>query len=178
MNDNIDPKLTRRLVADGRFSSFALADVGASGGIADRWRSFGDTLHATGFDPLIREVARLNASERNRNVQYVAASVGYKKYKEVFPDSDWATKPNGSPWFRTSAVRAQQVTGRSFAETVYDPSGALELSSEIVELDQYFANRPVDFLKTDTDGFDIAVLLGARRLLAAAPVIAVQAEVQ
>lgn len=40
--------------------SFVLADVGASGGISKLWHVFGDALRATGFDPLIGEVARLN----------------------------------------------------------------------------------------------------------------------
>jgi hypothetical protein len=35
----------------------------------------------------------------------------------------------------------------------------------------------VDFLKTDTDGFDIAVLLGGRETLTGSPVLAVQSEV-
>lgn len=177
VNTDGNAPLTKRLVSDGLVSSFRLADVGASGGISNHWKALGTTLHATGFDPLIREVARLNAAETNPNVKYIAALAGYNKYKEIFPDSDWATKPNDSPWFRTSAARAKEVTKRSFAEVVYDPSGSMEQVSEVIELDAYFRDDRIDFLKVDTDGFDIAVLLGARRLLAESPVLAIQAEV-
>jgi len=176
VNENSEPRLTRRLVSDGRVNSFALADVGASGGIPRRWHAFGDALRATGFDPLIREVARLNSAEPNPKVRYVPALVGYRGYKQLFPDSDRNTKPNDSPWFRTSTARAQQVTGRSFSET-YDLTGNFERVTELIELDEYFSDASVDFLKTDTDGFDIAVLLGARQLLSRSPVLAVQPEV-
>jgi len=176
VNENWEPRLSRRLVADGRLSSFVLADVGASGGIPSRWHAFGDALRATGFDPLIHEVARLNNAEANPKIRYVPAMVGYRNYKQLFPDSDWNTKPNDNFWSRTSAARAQQVTGRIFSAT-YDPTGNFEQVTELTELDEYFCDASVDFLKTDTDGFDIAVLLGARQLLSRSPVLAVQAEV-
>ena len=172
-----EPRLTSRLVQDRLVSSFVLADVGASSGIGNWWKAFGDALDATGFDPLTTEVARLNAAEPNPKIRYIAAKLGYHRYNEVFPDSDWSTKANDNPWFRTSAVRAQQVTGRTFAQQVYDPTGCLEQVSELTELSEHFAGKPVDFLKTDTDGFDLAVLLGARDQLSGSPVLGVQAEV-
>jgi FkbM family methyltransferase len=172
-----EPRLTSRLVQDQLVSSFVLADVGASSGIAHWWKALGNALHATGFDPLITEVARLNATESNPNIRYIAAMLGYRRYKEVFPDSDWTAKPNDSPWFRTSAVRAQQVTGKTFDQQVYDPAGSLQQVLEVTELNEHFVGKPVDFLKTDTDGFDMAVLLGARDVLTGSPVLAVQAEV-
>ena len=176
MNENWEPRLTKRLVSDGRLGSFSLADVGSSGGIPKWWHAFGDALRATGFDPLISECDRLNKAEPNPKVRYVPALVGYREYKQLFPDSDWKTKPNDSPWLRTSTVRSQQVTRRSFSET-YAPTGNFEQVTELTELDEYFSGAPVDFLKTDTDGFDIAVLLGAQKLLKRSPVLAVQAEV-
>ena len=49
----------------------------------------------------------------------------------------------------------------------------------MIELDQFFLRdhpSDVDFLKIDTDGGDYQVLLGARELLSAAPVLGVAIE--
>ncbi|MBZ5586871.1 MAG: FkbM family methyltransferase [Acidobacteriia bacterium] len=104
-------------------------------------------------------MARLNAVG-DPNVRYVAAKVGFKRYRDLFPDPDWIHLPNDSAWDRTSAVRA--MPKREY-ESRYDPNGNLEQSAVTLDLDDYFSS--LDFLKTDTDGHDIEVLLGAERLI-------------
>lgn len=61
---NYDPVMTPSLVDAGVLdgADFLLVDVGASGGIDALWQAFHPRLHAVGFDPLIAEVARLNAA--------------------------------------------------------------------------------------------------------------------
>ncbi|MBZ5580589.1 MAG: FkbM family methyltransferase [Acidobacteriia bacterium] len=168
------PRFAQRAVSDGILDSLTVVDVGASGGIGAQWRVLGDRLHAVGFDPLVQEVERLNACETNRNVSYVAALVGLKNpQRSDRPD----TRRNNQPWFRTSTVRARTILGRTFAETHYDQTGANELTHDKIELNDYFAGQTVDFIKTDTDGFDVEVVMGAGTLLAQSPVLGLQVEV-
>jgi hypothetical protein len=62
----------------------------------------------------------------------------------------------------------------------YDATGSMRLTDQRTDLDEFFATEPariaVDFIKTDTDGHDYEVLLGAAALLKDAPVVGVQAE--
>lgn len=120
MNISSNPKLTPQLVSDGRISSFHLVDVGVSGGIDKVWRVFGAALCATGFDPLNYEVARLNREERNPRVRYVADAVGYRGYTGMMAQ-DW-DKANDTAFFRSSAVRAQEIKARAY-DSAYDPEG-------------------------------------------------------
>src|SRR5437879_8943507 len=52
---------------------FSLLDIGCSGGIDPRWRSFGANLRALGIDSSQAECERLRQAETNANVEYVAA---------------------------------------------------------------------------------------------------------
>jgi len=44
----------------GPTGDVTIVDVGVSGGLADYWRAFGGSLHASGFDPLVKSVAEAN----------------------------------------------------------------------------------------------------------------------
>ena len=176
-----DTPMTRYLVKRGVFrgSEFGLVDVGASGGIDSRWNVFGDQLRAWGFDLLEGEVERLNALGR-KDVSYHAYRVGYKAYDELLERVPFSIPerpaisndpgPRFSVWKAITAVEVQKF---------YDGSGSLRQSERRIDLDDFFAGdlrRAVDFIKTDTDGNDYEVLLGAANLIKESPVIGVQAE--
>ena len=176
-----DPKLTKSLVAGGAFQSapICLADVGASGGIDYYWNLFGRDLRAVGFDPLIKEVERLNSLHPNGNQKYFPYLVGYKRYEELLPQSPQTGQP--SLFDRTSAVRAQAVTRCDYARAYYDQTGKGTIAHEMIELDEFFLRThpmDVDFVKIDTDGSDYQVLLGAQELLRSCPVMGVAVECQ
>src|ERR1017187_6216900 len=107
MGSNSSGKLTRYLVDLGIFRDepFSLVDVGASGGIQPFWRQFGDSLRAVAFDPLIKEMERLNSIEPNPSVRYVASLVGYREMAKLTPSSLFSTDPH----YRTSSVRAREL---------------------------------------------------------------------
>src|SRR5262249_53082934 len=129
---------------------FRLVDVGASGGIADRWNAFGDRLWAVGFDPLVAEIHRPAGIERRPKVHYDAAFVGWPHCDRVFPPderADLIKTRHVQPFPRLSAVGAQRLMKQEY-------------------LDDYFRGQaPPDFLKIDTDGGDFLVLMGAERVL-------------
>lgn len=159
--------MTAHLVGQGVFNSepFSLVDVGASGGIEPHWRIFGDSLQAIGFDPLAEEVARLNSIEPCPSVRYVASKVGC--HQEATAASD---NFNNESYARSSTVRAWELLRCNYTSTYFDQTHQGTVVNEVVELDQVFPERPakVDFIKVDTDGHDLEVLMGSREVLAGA----------
>jgi len=176
MGYNQAPRLIGHLVDQGvlRDQPFSLVDVGCSCGIAPRWRQFGDSLQAVGFDPLIKEVERLNAVEQNERVRYIASLVGYKEMARLMPDAIFSTDPH----FRTSTVRAWELLKCNYTTTYFDQTHDGAVATELIELDEFFNQNhsDVDFIKVDTDGSDLAVLLGARKLLSDAGPVALAVE--
>jgi FkbM family methyltransferase len=175
-----DPKLTKSLVVKGvlQSSPLGLVDVGASGGIDYYWNVFDTCLRAVGFDPLIKEVERLNAIHQNGNQRYYPNLVGYKRYNELVPPGHVAQP---SLYERTSATRAQQLVRCDYARTYYDQTGKGLFAEDLIELDEFFLRThpmDVDFVKIDTDGSDYQVLLGAQELLVRSPVLGVAVECQ
>jgi len=176
-----DPKLTKSLVAQGVFRSSPvnLVDVGASGGIDSYWSVFGADLRAVGFDPLIKEVERLNSLHREGRQEYFPYRVGYKRYDEVLPASAWDNQVN--MYDRTSSTRARTATQCDYTRSYYDQTGQGLVSQEMIELDEFFLRThpmDVDFIKIDTDGSETQVLMGARELLGSCPVLGVAVECQ
>src|SRR6266581_6107837 len=176
-----DAPMTRHLVKQGVFrgSEFGLVDVGASGGVQAQWTVFGEQLRAWGFDPLEGEVERLNAQGQT-NVTYHAYWVGFKHYPDLLqrspygrPDRPTITNDPGGRFSVWKVLRPGD------SEKPYDGSGSRRKTDRRIDLDDFFPSdaRPaVDFIKTDTDGQDYEVRLGAAGLLKESPVLGVQAE--
>lgn len=163
-------------------SPFYLIDVGASGGIGGTWAAFGDRLRAVGFEPLIAEAQRLNDEESRPHVCYEAALVGVENFDALFPPAernDPIRSRTNDSFQRVSAARAQEILWRSAGE-FYNRGNPAVLSGRRIQLDDYVPTddyAAVDFVKIDTDGHDIEVLLGADRLLTAG-VLGVMVEAQ
>lgn len=147
----------------GPLGDFAVVDVGASGGIADHWAVFGDSLVAVGFDPLVTNMKKMAAAERRPRVTYEAAFVGCRDFDRLFPPEQ---RKFSDPYHRVSSIRAQQLMQVDFVADHFNEGDELVWSDRHITLDERFADaRALDFLKIDTDGSDIQVLLGAERLL-------------
>jgi len=176
--------LTERIVElDLWQSPFFLVDVGCSGGIDRRWRSFGTRLQGVGFDPLVAEIERLNALHADPGVLYEAASVTCHNYEERFPSAERADRVksrDNQPFDRTSAFAAQARRATSYTQEVFNAGAPVVMTERHLTLDDWAAQnqRSVDFIKIDTDGYDVAVLLGADRLLSAGGVLGVEIEAQ
>jgi len=164
--------IARSLVRSGIFAAepFLLADVGASGGIADHWRVFEPYLSAVGFDPLVRECERLNREEGTPAVRYYDYFVGSEDYAGLFPsaiasdpDQGWSNQP----FERTSAARGQRQAQAPFAQSFNDGNPDIVYTNRRTSLDEFFRERQdhvVDFIKVDTDGHDYEVLRGATEI--------------
>src|SRR5882762_2009721 len=168
------PTLARRLYAtlDSRREPVTLIDVGCSGGVEEHWLNFAPALRAIGFDPILPEIERLNASAP-ASIRYEAAFVGYRDYDELVPYSlraDAVANKNNDSFTRTSAHAHFVLKEGDYAKKNYNQGKELIFTDRRIDLDSFAAAsgiRRIDFLKVDTDGSDIEVLLGARELLAA-----------
>jgi len=164
---NTRPLLTMHVVSQRIFSddNFCLLDVGASGGIDQHWSAFTPDLIAFGFEPLISEVERLNRECKNPKIKYHSCFVGSKEI--MMPEKEPEYKKNNI-FQRTSAARASSIMSIDYAKDYYDPTGNKEISSEHIALDDFVNDNEisdVDFIKTDTDGFDYYALHGAKDIL-------------
>ncbi|SEC61066.1 methyltransferase, FkbM family [Rhizobiales bacterium GAS191] len=147
----------------------ALVDVGCSGGVGTEWNIFGVSLRAVGFDPLEAEIERLKRVEQRPNISYVAAFVGLNAGQEKECEayeirlSDRARFPTET-YGRSSAVSAARLLSFDHAQETFNSGAAPTYSTCRVSVDEYVAQHAigdVDFLKTDADGQDVKVLLGA-----------------
>ena len=178
--------LTARVLDDRLWggSPFVLLDVGSSGGIEHRWQAFGDRLEAVGFDPLVAEVERLNAANTHPGVRYEAAVVTCRDFDRLFPTAlrnDRVASRNDEPFPRVSAAAAQDRLRNSYIQEQYNAGAPVALTTRSVTLDEYVpADRraQVDFVKIDTDGHDIEVILGANAIMSAGGILGLYVETQ
>jgi FkbM family methyltransferase len=160
-NTNYSPEMLEAVVASGALDTdpFVLVDVGCGLGLDPAWRLFGRLLHAHGFDPQVQECERLAGLEKNANVHYHAALVGLPADHPVIVRRRAETDLYFDPFGRSSAT-AGAAGELPFAET--NDWRALELATETVGLAEFLRDRgveQVDFVKVDTDGSDLDVLL-------------------
>lgn len=97
---------------------------------------------------LVNEVDRLNKGEPNPTVRYGRPRT-LRRYAELIGDSYFSTDIQE----RSSSRRALEILRASHVDT-YDQTGTGVISSELIELDEYFlrtAPADIDFIKTDAD---------------------------
>ncbi len=175
------PKLFKDLGMD-TYKSLFVVDVGASGGIHDRWNLFGEKLEAIGFDPLISEVERLNKLNANPKIKYEEGFIVYKDLDKHYPQElrNNHVSMYGS-YERTSSGKAAQVKSYNYVQEHFNAGKALVYSENFFEIDDYVKenNIPgIDFIKIDTDGHDFPVLLGSEKTLNNCNVLGLEVEAQ
>jgi FkbM family methyltransferase len=182
---NRKPVLPYRLSKSSRYAikDMMVIDIGASGGVDDFWEVFGSCLRAIGFDPLVAEVDRLNHAG-HRGIRYEAAFVGCDNYDRLFPPDerqDRISSKDNFSFHETSAARAAEAMALNYTRDVYNSGSEVRLTNRHISLDAYVQQahlRSVDFVKIDTDGHDLEVILGAREMLKSTGVLGLCVEAQ
>jgi FkbM family methyltransferase len=186
-------QINPKAILPGRFArssqygleELMLIDVGASGGIDGFWGAcFGARLKAVGFDPLIAEVDRLNKARGYGGIRYEAAFIDCPDYDSLFPPAlrrDPIAGKDNSSFPGTSAMRASEAMRMNYVKEVYNAGSEVRMADRHVSLDDYVQESrvpSVDFVKIDTDGHDIEVILGAKQMLRAQEVLGISIESQ
>lgn len=183
-NADFDPKMLPVIVAGDALANdpFVLVDVGCGLGIDEAWRVFGERLTGHGFDPQVEEIERLRAEETGA-MQYHAAFVGLPEdhalrrrragrlaeasYFEVFDRTSasaacsWAEAEGDASFYETNAWRD------------------LPLATETIGLADVLRREgveTVDFVKIDTDGSDLDVVVSFEEMLRPAGVLGLMIE--
>jgi hypothetical protein len=161
---------------------FVLVDVGCGLGIDPAWRLFGDRLAGHGFDPQLDEIERLRAAEEG-GMQYHAAFVGLppdhplpRRREERRGDTSYF-----EPGARSSAEAARRLAAERGDRTYYETNAwtDLTLATETIGLADALRREDVDtvdFVKIDTDGSDVDVLLSFEEMLGSAGVLGLMVE--
>ena len=161
---------------------FVLVDVGCGLGIDPAWRMFGDRLTGHGFDPQVDEVERLRAVETGR-MQYHAAFVGLppdhplRQRREARRAETSYFEPGG----RSSAEAARRQAAERGDRTYYETNAWTDqtLATETIGLADALRRQgveSVDFVKIDTDGSDLDVLVSFEEMLGPAGVLGLMVE--
>lgn len=174
---NYNPPFTQYVIEQNTLSShpFGLIDIGASGGIEQHWQIFGSSLVAFGFEPLIAETERLNATKGSEKIVYICSKVTGPRFEKK------ENLKKNNPFPRTSAMRAMDERSIDYVQSVFDPTGTGTMTEDEITIDQFLSKRlqvDVDFIKIDTDGHDYFALCGAEDTLSRSPVLGVCIESQ
>jgi len=149
-----------------------LVDVGCSGGLHPMWRVFGsDSLIAYGIDPISHEVDRLNEIEEYPRVNYYHYYVGLPEDHSLKAESArYAGNAGITDIGETSGMQAVESVAQKTNVPRNIKIGSMENpEANQITLDDFLGEQgisSVDYLKSDTDGFDIEVLHSAKELLA------------
>jgi Methyltransferase FkbM domain len=180
-NANYGSKLVPHLVERGLLDDapFSLIDVGCGLGLDPLWRVFGTQLHAHGLDPQVDEVRRLTKAETNANVHYHASFVGLAADHPLVAReaADWTPADDYfQPFGRSSSIAAAEHASAVREPTLEEANAWPQerLTDENVSLSEFVRRegiRDVDFVKTDTDGHDLEVLVSAEEMLRYAGVL-------
>lgn len=166
-NVNYLPKMALEIAKSDLLASepFVLVDVGCSLGIDEVWRVFDRHLRAFGFDPDARECERLKACEPNSHVQYYPMAVGLPADCEFLRKK--AAHENANYPYSNSVIGRSSAFDQHYARASNSPGQGGPVNNtggdpRKIGLTQFFEEqeiKSVDFVKVDTDGYDLEVLL-------------------
>jgi FkbM family methyltransferase len=126
-------------------------DVGAhSGAVLNQMLRMAPNAQHFAFEPLASCCARLEHKYRNRKVVITNAAVGAS---------------NGEATFYCEPTHLESSSlARRTVDNAVSQSRAVEV--QVVTLDYALGNKKVDFIKIDVEGAELAVLQGAKELIA------------
>ena len=164
-----DTSVLQRVLAD---SLVQLVDVGARGGLHERWRPFDEFVEVVGFEPDAEECRRLTASDRTgARIRFLPYAIGGTRERRPFYHCQ---EPRCSSLFPPNEPFAS-----AFAAPIIDRMrlvGQSELA--VVALDEIAGEerlRP-DCLKADVQGAELDVLRGASTLLPTVKLLELEVE--
>jgi len=135
---------------------FTLVDVGAMGGIEAEWKRIKDDIRVVGFEPDEREFSKLSSSPTRLylNLAVSQESKDLKFYVSREPGKSSVYEPN-----------LDELRGFPSAQRFETVDKVLIPASRVSTLDTTLRKhqiRDVDFLKLDTQGNELSILIGSR----------------
>jgi FkbM family methyltransferase len=133
-------------------ASVVVADIGAAGGLADRWEGIAESVVCVAFEPDLRSNPGPGGSGSGLTVRKAAA--GRSEQRTFY----LTEKRTSSSLLRPSMSVRNRLRSQARLEIVE------EIDVECVTIDDAFADlglRTPDFIKVDTQGTELEILQGA-----------------
>jgi hypothetical protein len=170
-----DYVVKKGLIKDGPLT---FLDAGCSGGICHFLRLYEPFLSGLGIDPVVGEIRRLKASEKNQGISYCEA---FLKGSSPSRDDAYTTM---NPWSRFSSAAAMDkirlINPPKKSLSLLNLWNAEKLSRVHLTLDQACLQsdlRGADFIKIDVDGPDYEILQSGEGFIRQAPTLGILLEV-
>lgn len=148
-----------------RQTPFVLLDVGCHGGLHELGKHFAENLAAYGFDLEKDEISKLNAApDKPKGAEFFHIKLVGPNDGSNNPDA-----PSSDIIERSSGYKACTMLG-VFSTQIQKQTQSQQTAVTPAEmtLDEFAQQKnlsDVDFIKTDTDGFDFSILKGGTGLL-------------
>lgn len=171
---NTAPIMTQHLVNERRaFAAqpLVIVDVGARGGINPEWAVFGEQLQVYCFEPDEVECKRLTSSAP-RQVKYLPYALGRSSGTATLYE---AALPASSSLYKTRMEYFGRFVNRDNGMT------ASERKIAVKTLDEVAAEARIshaDFIKLDTEGAELDVLVGGKNILNSGGVLGILSEIR
>lgn len=147
-----------------------LVDVGCRWGFAERFLEETDDIHLYGFDPDVEECERLSAIYPQKNVHIVPKGLAEKPGKYCL----YRTKePACSSMYKPLTTLTESYPSLDCA-TLMD-----EVSFEATTLDHWSKENDIsyiDYIKLDTQGSELNILRGGKKILSTTRIIELEVE--
>lgn len=147
----IQKALLKTLKRLGEQKLVYLVDVGAADGIKERWHKYGKYIYTYGFDP------RFSVVESGEDGTTYPFALGARKSKKKLNITEYS---NLSSFLEPNLAELDGYQNKKERSTI--------VGSELVEvrpLSNVIKNRPADFIKIDTQGYEYNVLKGGRKII-------------
>lgn len=148
-----------------------LIDIGARGGIAQKWEPFRSSIKVIGFEPDENECRRLNETVENNRI-YLPIALFNKKGKIRL-------NLTRNPACYSTYEPNYTLINRFLDAEEYEVTGTIDVQCDT--LDEVISNadvQEIDFIKLDTQGSELQVLEGAENSLSQFCVFGVEIEVE
>ncbi|UYN97328.1 MAG: FkbM family methyltransferase [Enhydrobacter sp.] len=171
---NLAPIMTEHLVSERRVFAaqpLVIFDVGARGGVNPEWAVFGDQLQVFCFEPDETECKRLTTNAPPQ-IKYLPYALGRSSGAATLYEAEL---PASSSLYKTRMEYFGRFVNRDNGMTVSERKITVRTLDEVAAAARI---SYADFIKLDTEGAELDVLVGGKNTLNSGGVLGILSEIR